>query len=736
MDDDTQPVATTYDLEAADRLKKVQDWYETDFRGVAVWRKEAVEAYKFRDGDQWTDEDRQKLQDELRPCITMNETAAVIDAVAGLEINNREEITLKPREEKDSAGAEAGTMLVEHIRDYCDAEDEESEAFRDLVTGGVACVETYVDPETMKAAQRRVDPFEMIWPRTRMGRSLQDSPRLMRVREIDREEAERMFPGADPAALDATWVNEADGNEDHQEKPGRAYDGNGGIPDGGLSETVRIVECQWVDEVDEQFLTVTDMASGQSQEMTPEQAQQLAQTNPMAAQALVVEPGSRKKRVVMQGFYGAEELEAGPLPIQGVGFTWKMMTGKYDRDKGVYYGMVRAMKDPQQWSNKWLSQALHILNTSAKNTLFIEENVFENERQAEADLSKPGAVVKLASGGMGKFQWKESQGFPQQFFQLIEYASSMVRRTSGVNPELMGMADSAQAGILEYQRKQAAITTLAPFFNALRKARKDIGRTLLKFAVEYMLPSGEAARIIGQERAAALQAMMAPGWDTYDVVVDESPSSPSVKDRSWAAVQQALPILMPMVQAGQLPPVVMAAMIETMPLPSGLIDKVTQALTAPPDPQMQAQQQEQAEIAKQGAVAKVERDRAAATKDYAQAGKLEMETQLAPLEAAADVAATADNAMARDAGMQMDTGGYGPPMPLQSMPPVQIMPPQPPPPPPQPQGNPQLEQAMVAMAQGIGVMSRDIRSLIAAQAAPKRVVRDEFGQVVGVETVQ
>ena len=59
----------------------------------------------------------------------------------------------------------------------------------------------------------------------------------------------------------------------------------------------------------------------------------------------------------------------------------------------------------------------------------------------------------------------------------------------------------------------------------------------------------------GQERAAALQAMMAPVWDTYDVVVDESPSSPSVKDRSWAAVQQALPILMPMVQAGQLPPV-------------------------------------------------------------------------------------------------------------------------------------------------------------------------------------
>lgn len=730
---DETPEAPDIDHEATERARRVQRWYEIDVRGVRDWREEAEEAYRYRDGDQWTQADRDKLQEELRPCITMNEIASVIETVAGSEINSREEITLKPREEADSAGAEAGTMLVEHVRDACDAEDEESEAFRDLLTAGVGCIEVYVDPETKQAKQRRVDPFEIIWPRTRMGRNLNDSPRLMRVREIDRDEAEAMFPNAGPGELDATWVTDVDAEKRHQEAPGQAYGDSDGRND--LSETVRIVECQWIE--DEAYLTLAHPLTKQTIDAMPEEAQAkaaelLANDPPEAqvvlAQSVTVTPGKRK--VVAQGFYGAVELEFGRLPIQGAGFTWKMLTGKYDRDKGVYYGMVRGMKDPQQWANKWLSQALHILNTSAKNLLLYEDNTFADERDIERKIAKPGAAIKVEQGALlgGKIQWKESQGFPPGFFELITYASSMVRKASGVNPELMGMAEAGQAGVLEYQRRQSALQTLAPYFDALRRARKDIGRALLKFAVEYMLPTGEAARIIGQERAASLQALMAPGFDTYDVVVEEAPSSPSVKDRSWAAVQQALPILLPMAQSGQLPPAVLAAMFATMPLPAALTDKITQALTAPPDPQAQAQQQEQQAIQKEAVLAKVDRDKAAATKDYAQAGKLEMETQLAPLEAAADVAAKADNAeqrtIEREMGAQERAAAspFGPPMALPA-------PPQPPQPPP---GNPQLEQAVAQMAQGIGGLSRDIRAMIVAQSMPKRVIRDEAGNILGV----
>jgi hypothetical protein len=84
----------TPETDDAGRLRQVQRWYETDIRGVREWRDEAEQAYRYRDGDQWSEEDRAKLRAEMRPCITMNEIAAVVETVAGSEINAREEISL------------------------------------------------------------------------------------------------------------------------------------------------------------------------------------------------------------------------------------------------------------------------------------------------------------------------------------------------------------------------------------------------------------------------------------------------------------------------------------------------------------------------------------------------------------------------------------------------------------------------------------------------------------------
>jgi hypothetical protein len=47
-------------------------------------------------------------------------------------------------------------------------------------------------------------------------------------------------------------------------------------------------------------------------------------------------------------------------------FQINWTTGRYDRNKGYHYGVVRPMRDPQMLANKTLSQVLHIINTNAK----------------------------------------------------------------------------------------------------------------------------------------------------------------------------------------------------------------------------------------------------------------------------------------------------------------------------------------------------------------------------------
>ena len=76
-------------------------------------------------------------------------------------------------------------------------------------------------------------------------------------------------------------------------------------------------------------------------------------------------------------------------------------------------------------------------------------------------------------------QRRESRGLPPDLGNLMEYANKSMSDVSGINQELLGMADREQAGVLEYQRKQSAVTLLAPLFDSMRRYRKMAGRCWL-----------------------------------------------------------------------------------------------------------------------------------------------------------------------------------------------------------------------------------------------------------------
>src|SRR5687768_6575364 len=105
-------------------------------RARGKWRKEAKESYAFVASDQWSTEDRAILNEQHRPEITFNRCAPILNAVCGLEVNNRQSVVYLPRTVSDSGVNETYTNAGKWIRDECHAEDEESEAFRDLAICG------------------------------------------------------------------------------------------------------------------------------------------------------------------------------------------------------------------------------------------------------------------------------------------------------------------------------------------------------------------------------------------------------------------------------------------------------------------------------------------------------------------------------------------------------------------------------------------------------------------------
>ena len=590
------------------------------------WRQEAVECYDLAAGHQWTSEEQDALKKDLRPIVTFNRTGVVIDSVSGYEINSRQDVTYLPREVNDSGPVQVETEAAKYFRQQCDAEDEESDAFSDVLVCGMGCIEHHMDydddPEGMLKVER-TDPLEMVYDPSAVKRNLVDRRWDIRGKWWDKKVAEATFPEADfsEGSNIAGDLDDIDAKQPIDRRAASFYKDTGtGDQSDKRTGKVFILEHTWFER--EAFVSYADPLTGKMVDAKPAEFKAMnAKLGQMAAaQGVPYAPPrsvARTRKVFKRAFvYGRDTLNAddldAPCPHQ---FHYQFLTGKRDRNKNIWFGLVRPMKDPQRWANKFMSQTMHMINANVKGGIIADEGAFEDQSQVENKLAKPGWILTRRPGTNVEFV--PPAPIPNNTYNLMQFAIGSVRDTTGVNLELLGMADRDQPGVLEHSRKQSAMAILAPFFDSMRRYRKAAGRLTLYFIKEYM-SDGRMIRIVGDTGAQFVPLTNETGFDQYDVIVDESPSSPNQKEQVFAVLSSILPTLAKM---GAPPP---PEALDYVPgLPAQLAQKWKQALLPkPPDPMReQAMQLEMAD--KQSDVAKKQ----------AEAKRLEAEAQARVLEA-------------------------------------------------------------------------------------------------------
>jgi hypothetical protein len=732
MDDESQSTAlTTTDgedspLDTEGLFRRLKGWFQQDFDRQNDWRHEAKEDYGFTSGEQLTEDDKAALRGKSRPIVVMNRIEPVIDSVAGSEVANRQEVQYLPRKQGDVVVNEVLTAAAKWFRDQCDAEDEESDAFRDCLVAGMGWTETRLDYEDdPEGAPRidRIDPLEMVWDSRAKKRNLSDMRRLFHIRrDIPIEEARSLCPGSerypfDDADYNAAWVDfrEQEGKQPH-ENDGHFYnkeDVHGENPSvGGKGlQTVTMVRAQWWERVPVYLvLDPRDPSGNTIQQLDQDQYDDLSKR--AAYVGIPLQAAKSTRKVYKQAFLGRVLLEIGDAPCKEH-FSFKCMTGKRDRNSNTWYGLVRAMKDPQRWANKWLMQTMHIMNTTAKGGIAVERGAFFDD-DAEGELSwakqdevtylRPGAV----SGANPKFMQKPAGQIPQSSFELMQFAISSIRDVSGVNVEQLGMQSAAgQAASLDMQRKQAAMTILQPLFDSLRRYRKEQGRLLL-YLIENYLSDGRLIKIEGPEVAQYVPLIRQPGVNTYDVIVDEAPSSPNQKDATWAMLTQLLPVIGKM-----LPPATWLALMKYSPLPTSAQKDIADSIKqqqAQPNPEQQKHDAElqqiqakgQAEIANDNAKAQA---RIAAVREEGRA-KLDVELERERYTTLRQLAQPVQTTL---------LGPDGRPVAHTPAPGADVG----------------------ALVMGLmQEMRRDMNALAASINTPKRVIRDANGDIVGVVPMQ
>ena len=582
MDKKSKPEVMDFTKPEVMDFTKLKERYDDCRRASSGWRKKARDWYAMDAGKQWTDEDISEMEEQDRPIITFNRGAPQIDAICGLEVNNRHETTYQPRTIGSVKINEKLTAAGRWVRDQCNAEDEESQVFRDGLICGLGVTETYMDYDTNPQGEviiSRVDPSELYWTNKARKTNLTDAREIFRVRNIDKSEAQKLWPKADEGELNATWSQpDRLQGPSHEITPVGDYGKEGTLPSDTTKRDVTIVEAQWFERRDVYY--ITDPFTGENKtteadefKVLQERVEALQEVDPEQQPLDFVK---QQRKTYKRAFMGTNKfLEKGDCPDKN-SFTYKFFTVKIDRNTGEPYGLWKIMEDPQKWANKWLAQTMYILNANPKGGVFAEEDAVENWKQFESSYADPATVTKVASGALtsGKIQPKVAPQLPTAMPQLLEFAVTSLPQVTGVSLDAIGLADRNQPGVLEHMRKQSMMTILASVFANLRKYRKDQGRLLLHFIKEY-IADGRLIRIGDGIGAKYEQLIREDSSEEYDVVVDESPTSPNQKDQTWLIISQMLP----MVSKMPVPPEFWLKIIEYSPLPSSLSDELVKILT-------------------------------------------------------------------------------------------------------------------------------------------------------------
>lgn len=604
----------------ADIVRQCEEWWRDSSRRTRKARNAIKDDFAFYAGNQWSQQDEAHLKELKRPIVTFNRVAPTIDAVAGTEETNRQETRFIPRDKsrEDGAASEMWTETARWVRDECDAEDEESHAFRDSVICGMGWTDTWVDFEASPDGQiiiERTNPLEVYWDPDATRRNLSGGRRVQRIKMMAKEEIKAQWPGVPLRGLTDHVVRLDNVEDPHNADEADEYINDQGGRRGAGPKEHPVLETQWwerrpiyrmIDPNTDETVFLTkdehDALQEQAEEQYGKKIPSLRQTQRRYFQAFTV------------GKTLLEKQELHPNDNDHIrGFTLQAITGKYDEKERRFYGLMRGMKDPQQWSNKFFSQIQDIINSNAKGGLLAEQTAFENPRKAEEDWAKPEKIVWLSDGSLSgqkpRVQERTSAAVPPGLDRLMQIAISAVRETSGVNIEMVGLAARTQSGIVEQSRIAQGLVTLSIFFTALRRYRKEQGRVLLHMMNTY-IPDGTMIRVVGKNRYVPFAR--AASVARFDLIVDQAPTSPNFKQEVWNSFMNLAPAL---VKAGVNLP--WQEMVEFSPLPQSVQDSITKFI------QGQQPSREQQELQARAQEAQVSQLEAEVQKTISEKGELD-----------------------------------------------------------------------------------------------------------------
>ncbi len=529
---------------------------------------EQKESRRYRHGAHWTSEQVGALNNRKQPVVTYNRIGRKIDGIVGLVEKLRQDPKAYPRTPQHEEGAELATAVLRFVMDQQDWNAKSPFVAESGAIDGIGGIE--LELEDAPSGDRDVtfsviDPDGFFYdPRSRRH-DFSDATYMGVGKWLDADTVRDMFPGKEAEIDASTGV-------------GSELASNSDIDDKFFSES---------ETGERKFVRLVDLWY------------------------------KHKGEWVWSIFTGSAKLMEGKSYFTDdkgkTACKFVMYSACVDHD-GDRYGFVRNLRSANDEVNQRRSKGLHELNTRR---IIAQKGHFDDKEEARREAARPDGFLEYNPMGDTKPEFDDMRKQSDILGQLkfLEDAKAEIENF-GPNPALIGTGVNAKSGRAIALMQQAGIAELGPYILAYKGWKVRVYRAVYN-AISRNWTAERWVRVTDDEGLAqfvqinamqvdpqtGMPAMVnAIGQLDVDIVLDEGPDTVTMMQDLYETLSNVIPSIAPMLQPQEARAVV-KMLIDVSPLSAAQKKGFREATEAAAQPDPMQQQMHQ--IAMAGEDAKV-----------------------------------------------------------------------------------------------------------------------------------
>lgn len=563
---------TTLSMDPMDPLSQddlrleIKDRFDYASKHVKDWEDIAKEDHNFALGDQWSEEERQILQDQGRPALTFNRIKPIIQIISGYQRENSSRIKVNPEGGEDRIFSEVMDRIMRQVDKWSHLGYKMSYWFDDGLYVGKAWLEavmTYeADPLKGELRFLQRSPYQILIDPDFNEYDLNEYPMAQyafKITRLTRDVLKEIYPKY--ANLIDGFISDTDdqvangGNllkegsdDDYGNRPNitTVVKKTDADDESGLKRDNKFtVKEYWRPKMVDKYFVVNKDSGEPTRFDTKEEAESFAAGQGFG-KAISRKVPEMWVAAMVGGFVVQDEKS--PFEPYYSGYPFFRFLADWapsaETETLKVQGVVRQLKDPQREKNKSKSQTLHILNTQANSGWIGDEEALTAEgwKRLEEMGAKAGITVKKRKG----YELREilPKGPNPGHLAREQQADEEFKQISAINPDLLGVQQDTSSGKAISLRIRQAVLSLVRIFHNYRYSKEIIGKFILTMVPALFDPK-KMAKVLGPDyMAKAVDPQRYPGGlneghiaaflqmvgdNKYDVFVSEADQNKTIR---------------------------------------------------------------------------------------------------------------------------------------------------------------------------------------------------------------